>query len=623
MVTVREISTMLKDRTESVAKMLLPNGRISGLEYEAGSTSGEKGKSLKVRLGGEKRGIWCDFETGEKGDLLDLWRITSGMSMSETIQAAKEYLGITDPTFTGRRKTYSRPQKTPTTEISNASVEKYLTQERGLQPEFLKLYLVGSADTIGPFPTWRKQEPMAGPWITFPSYRDGGLLGVKYLRLGRKDGKKITFVEAGCEPTLFGWHAIPETARVVTITEGELDAITLAQYGFPALSVPMGGGGGDKQKWVDTDWVAMERFELIYLCLDMDDAGREAAQELIRRLGPHRCLIVSLPYKDANECLQRQVAPDVIRQCFDDAKSLEPEELRQATSFTADVIDEFYPSGGKLPGWDMPLDGVNFRFLRGEVSVYTGISGHGKSTFLGQIMLGAMSQGEKVCIASLEMSPRKTLHRMVRQAFGLDRPHHRDIDACMEWFADRLWLFNVLGTGKFQRLMDVFLYAYRRHGVRQFVLDSLMKVDIAEDDYNGQKRVMDALCDFVMETGAHIHIVVHPRKGSDELTPAGKMDVKGSGAIINETFNLFSIFRHKAKERMICTFEADGKLPQGMTEREVRDQFDAILFIDKSRNVEGVEGAYRLWLDYPSMQYRRRPDGEPVQLVHGLETAPF
>lgn len=190
MVTVREISTMLRDRTESVAKMLLPNGRISGREYEAGSTSGEKGKSLKVRLDGEKRGIWCDFETGEKGDLLDLWRITSGMSMSETIQTAKEYLGITDPTFTGRRKTYSRPQKTPTTEISNASVEKYLTQERGLQPEFLKLYLVGSADTIGPFPTWRRQEPMAGPWITFPSYRDGELLGVKYLRLGRKDGKR-------------------------------------------------------------------------------------------------------------------------------------------------------------------------------------------------------------------------------------------------------------------------------------------------------------------------------------------------------------------------------------------------------------------------------------------------
>lgn len=56
------------------------------------------------------------------------------------------------------------------------------------------------------------------------------------------EGKKITRVEGGCEPVLFGWQALADpNARECTITEGEIDALTAHDYGCPApFSVPFG-----------------------------------------------------------------------------------------------------------------------------------------------------------------------------------------------------------------------------------------------------------------------------------------------------------------------------------------------------------------------------------------------
>ena len=66
--------------------------------------------------------------------------------------------------------------------------------------------------------------------------------------------------------------------REVTITEGEIDALTAWDYGMPALSVPFGGGGGAKQRWIEAEYDRLCRFEVIYLALDMDREGNIAAE---------------------------------------------------------------------------------------------------------------------------------------------------------------------------------------------------------------------------------------------------------------------------------------------------------------------------------------------------------
>lgn len=619
---VAEISRRLSERAEAVANMLLPGGRTKGREFEAGSVDGQEGKSLKVCIAGSKQGVWSDFASGEGGDLLDLWRLAKGISLSDAIKEAKDYLGISDPTFTTpKKKSYRRPQAPPAKQLSSQSpVNEYLTGQRAIKQEILDRYKIGQQQEIADWPGREGKPPMKGPWIVFPYMRDNELLGVKYLHLQRRDGKKFTLVEPGCEPTLFGWHAIDDSARVVAICEGELDAPSLYQYGWPAMSVPFGGGGGNKQQWVDSDWDHLARFEKIYLCLDTDEAGREGTQELVQRLGMHRCLIVELPRKDANKCLTDGVSKEEIDQCFKNAKALEPEELRAAKSYHQEILDEFYPAGGELPGWSMPWEGVPFRFLRAELSIITGINGHGKSQTWGQLMNCAMQQGERVCVASLEMKPRKTLYRMVRQAVAKRSPKHSEISDCLDWMDNKLWLFDMVGTGKMDRLLEVFEYAFRRHGVMQFVIDSLMKLGLSEDDYRGQKVIIEKLCDWVNTTGAHVHLIAHPRKGEDE-SPAGKMDIKGTGAITDLAFNVFSIWRNKTKEETVKDFMETGVLPDGVTEDSLREAPDGRLFISKSRNVEGCEGRYNLFYDNDSMQYLRRPTECPRVIYE--KDAPF
>jgi twinkle protein len=123
-------------------------------------------------------------------------------------------------------------------------------------------------------------------------------------------------------------QAIDSEAREIVITEGEIDAITSWDYGRPALSVPFGGGGGQKQKWIESEFERMARFEVIYLALDMDSDGEAAADEIANRLGRHRCQRVQLPRKDLNECRKAEITTEEIRLCFERARPLDPPELR-------------------------------------------------------------------------------------------------------------------------------------------------------------------------------------------------------------------------------------------------------------------------------------------------------
>lgn len=615
--SVTEIVQSMKDRAEEIARCLLPNGRLVGREWEVGSVAGEAGRSLKVCVSGAKLGAWADFAAGQSGDLLDLWRVVRGHSNNrDALVEVKAFLGIKEPQFvTHGAKKYRRPEppKEAKKPQDGSKVTRYLIDERRLTAEAIAAYRIGEADQVGPWPGWKEQKPSRGPWIVFPFFRGPELIGVKYLHVNRKDGKKFTLVEPGCEPTCFGWHVIDPAARELTICEGEIDAASLFVYGRPAVSVPFGGGKGDKQQWVSTDWRWLEPFDTIYLCLDADAEGQAATEELVQRLGLHRCKVVTLPKKDANECLKEGITRAEIDACFAAARHIEPEELKPANYFTEDVIAEFYPSGGVLPGFDMPWKKTGFRFLGGEVSVITGVNSHGKSLLWSHVSLAGMEQAEKFCIASFEMHPKKTLARMARQSTGVKFPSKEDIAACMDWMSGQVWLFNLVGTGKITRLLEVFEYAFRRHGVKQFVIDSLMKCGIPEDDYRSQKAFVETLCDFAARTGAHVHLVAHSRKGESEDVPVGKLDVKGTGAISDLAFNCFSVWRNKRKETALQAI-ANGEppdLPKGKTVEQVEQEPDAILYCDKSRNVEDAEGKYFLWYDKGSMQYLERPHMTP------------
>jgi hypothetical protein len=70
---VEEIKRQLLLNIRSCLSYLFPRGTFHGDEFRIGDVHGNKGQSLRVALTGGKAGLWQDFATGQKGDVLDIW----------------------------------------------------------------------------------------------------------------------------------------------------------------------------------------------------------------------------------------------------------------------------------------------------------------------------------------------------------------------------------------------------------------------------------------------------------------------------------------------------------------------------------------------------------------------
>jgi len=592
-----ELKQRLAERAADVAKYLLPQGKKRAGEWKVGSTSGEPGDSLSVCVSGAKAGVWKDFASDEGGDLLDLWMACRGQSLADAMSEAKTYLGIRDDLPKPPVRTYRRPES-PRAPAARGRALEWLTG-RGLTEETVRAFKVSENQQHGK------------TYALLPYFDEAGeLLNIKHRN---PDEKRDMRQEKDAAPCLFGWHLIDPKARTVVITEGEIDAMTLHQVGIPAMSVNQ---GANNHQWIENDWDKLDRFDDILICFDNDPPGDKGAEEVMRRLGVERCRRMRVGAKDANDWLQQGADRCDFVTAMDEARPLDPEELRNADDFTPEVEQLFYPdpNAPRQPRIKFDKEFDFFEFRRAEYTCWTGINGHGKSLMLDQVLLGLMEQGEKVAIFSGEIPPVKHLHRLHRQATGLLRPTREYIRSVGAWLRRSCWLFDLAGQAKLDRLLEVFAYAARRYGVRHFVIDSLMMIDVPSDGVGAitkQKEAVQKIVGFAKAYGVHVHLVAHPRKQKDEAEAPGKMDIAGAGDIVNGADNAFAIWRAQKDEA-----PPNPNDPDSVAEWEKqKEEADAQLILLKDRYGDYQNYTLRLWFDKGSLQYRSQPKRFPLFYV--------
>lgn len=261
--------------------------------------------------------------------------------------------------------------------------------------------------------------------------------------------------------------------------------------------------------------------------------------------------------------------------------------IKTAEGFRENLIEEFF-GDEKRHGLTLPWPKSHDKFLirPGEVSIWTGFNGHMKSMCTGYVMLHLLlREQQKVCIASFEMKPQKTLRRMASQALGMRYPDEPLVHKFLDALEGSLFLYDQQGETSPERILGVIYYCAEQLGVTQFVIDSLMKVVANEDDYNGQKRFIGQLCAAAKDLNIHIHLVHHSRKRDDEARRPGKQDAKGTGAIVDQCDNFLTVYKFPRKEG-----EDTDKPTHG-------------LYVDKARHGEW-EGLISLWFDEKSLQFR-------------------
>lgn len=283
------------------------------------------------------------------------------------------------------------------------------------------------------------------------------------------------------------------------------------------------------------------------------------------------------------------------------------QKVRPAKDFGAELLDHVFgsrPDPKNFLPWPKTQKLIQFR--PGEVTLWAGINGHGKSLLTGQVGLSLMGQGERVCVASFEMKPRKTLYRIGRQWAGMPPDNENDTEDMREqsrdmlaqffdWTDGKLWLYDQQNTVKTEVILGVAKYCAQELKCSHIFIDSLMKCVKGEDDYNGQKDFVDELCAIAKDSNTHIHLVHHIKKLQDEDRMPGKFDAKGSGAISDQVDNFLVVFRNKKKERAI---ESGKGAPA--------DEPDSFLICHKQRET-GWEGCIGLYVDKESMQFKESP----------------
>jgi twinkle protein len=251
----------------------------------------------------------------------------------------------------------------------------------------------------------------------------------------------------------------------------------------------------------------------------------------------------------------------------------------------------------------------NFDFRAGEVTVWAGQNGHGKSLVTSMVALSLLGQEQKVCIASFEMKPHMTVQRMARMyagenPFSPEFQGHAGIEAIDKlydefggWVDRRLWIYDQQGTADRELVIGMVRYCAVELGLHHIIVDNLAKVVSGEDDYNGQKAFVDEMTSIARDNQVHIHIVHHLKKPGKETDLPDKNDLKGSGAIADQVDNIILVFRNKAKEIALRSTKPGEK----------GQEPDQVLFVRKQRNYEGSgdgEPQINLWFDTRSQQYR-------------------
>lgn len=535
MLTVAEISRRLSERAEDVCQLLLPGGKRVANEWQAGDVGGSEGKSLHVTLEGDHAGHWRDFANpDDHGDALDLWRLTRGLTAAEAIKQAKEWLGISDPHVSQRsEKRYAEPSENGAKPLDpKGKALEWLTNHRKIDPSVVNRFRI-------------EGDPKHRA-IVFPCWSPGGqLVNRSYRTLS--EPKKV-WQDQGCAPCLFGWQALSEIAyrnKAVLLSEGQIDALTWTQWGIPALSIPNGSG----MSWLDYSWSDLEAFDTIYLAFDSDSAGSDITEKAINRLGRHRCLVVSIPAKDANAALLAGSTAQDAANWVRDAKAPQIQGLITAETLESRILRDLESKPTEV--WTIPFfrgedDCSGFYPQVGDVTLWSGYRGDGKTAFLSYLMMSLLAQGQTVFVASLEIKAERLAKRMITAGLGR-HPSKHDVATFISECGSNLVFCDKIGFISQKELLEMARYAFQRFGATHFFVDSLMRISNLEENYPQQAEFMNSLCEFSKSTGANVHLVAHPRKPPAGIS-GGDKSVKGSSAIENSVDNVAFIIRNRLKK---------------------------------------------------------------------------
>jgi hypothetical protein len=192
----------------------------------------------------------------------------------------------------------------------------------------------------------------------------------------------------------------------------------------------------------------------------------------------------------------------------------------------------------------VPFDpeGNKFRVYPGGVTIWSGYPGAGKTTLLRQCVCHFLRSGQGVFFASLEEDPQDVLVRLVQTSVGTTLPTREDGEAFGRKFGGLVRVWGVIGIAKHRKIIGA-VQQLAAQGMKHAFIDSLMCLDIDNDDYEGQRQFANLLAATARAHKIHIHLVAHPRKAISSTQEPDLNDVAGAREIAGIADNVVFVRR--------------------------------------------------------------------------------
>lgn len=403
---------------------------------------------------------------------------------------------------------------------------------------------------------------LGSPVHIAPYYSQEGSLVAQHLRFPDKEFRWLGHAR-GIQ--LFGQPLWAGGGKMLVITEGEIDAISVSQAQgnrYPVVSIPSGAQGAYRA--ILDNLAFVESYERVVFAYDNDPQGLKAAHECAALLTPSKARICTFPLKDASEMLQAGRVKDIIT-CIWEAKPWRPDGLIAGKDLWEDLISP--PKQGYTTPYPF-MDSMTRGIRKGELCLFTAGSGIGKSTMVNEIGYHFLTHhGLSIGVMALEESRKRTAERYVGMA--LNKPIHIERDGVDDATIkdafdavlnnDRFWLYDHFGSTDLDNLMSKIRYMIVALGVDFVILDHISIVvsgldEVAESERKLIDKLMTRLRSLIEETGAGVLAIVHLKrpegggKSFNEGRQVSLTDLRGSGALEQLSDIVIALERNQQSE---------------------------------------------------------------------------